>query len=123
MAADAERSAAPELDGPALDGLRSDDSQLAGRVAVPPEAEPCTPDAALSVARSSAVPELRGAEALLVVSARELAARLAEQCWPAQQELMALEPQDLSVTPAQPRAALQVERLQPEQPAWGPLAE
>jgi len=70
LAADAGISAGPGLDDPAPDGLRSDDSRSAGRVAVRPEAEPCTPDAALSVARSFAVPELQGAEALLVVSAQ-----------------------------------------------------
>jgi hypothetical protein len=78
QAADAGISAGPEPGGPARDDSAWDDLRSAARVAVPPEAVPCKPDAVQSGAQSCAAPELQGAEALLAVFVRELAARLAD---------------------------------------------
>jgi hypothetical protein len=116
--------AGPEPDGPARDDSAWDDLRSADPVAVLPEAALCKRGADRFAAQSCAVLEPGDAGAGLTVSARELAARQAELYWPApQKEMMALGPPDLPVARAWPQAALQEVHLQPEQPAWEPLAE
>src|SRR5262249_52966174 len=64
---DAEKSVAPELVGPAQDGLRWDGSQWAARAA---PAVPCKPDAVRVAGRSCAVPASAGEQALGAVRLR-----------------------------------------------------
>jgi hypothetical protein len=96
QAVDAGISAGPELDGPEQDDSAWDDLQSADRVAVPPEAAPCKPDAVRSAAQSCGALELQGAEARLAVFARELAARPTDLRWSARQKELAVpEPPEL----------------------------
>jgi hypothetical protein len=78
LAAGAGISAGPEPGGLVRGDSAWDDLRSADRVAGPPEAVPCKPDAVQSGAQSCAAPEGQGVEAQLAVFVRELAARQAE---------------------------------------------